>query len=113
MATLAFNDLKFVTRKWIEVNDLLGGQYSVYKNIRFKTSTLRSDLCDYNDAYIAAEGTIKPLAAAAEKDNVYQKLDNAPFRSCISKINYTLIANAEVIDIVMPMYNLLEYSHNY
>ena len=61
------------------MNDLLGGQYSVNKNIRFKTSILRSDLCDYNDAYIAAKGTIKPLAAAAEKDN-------APFISCIPKI---------------------------
>ena len=43
---------KFVTRKWIEVNDLSGGQYSVNKNIRFKAPMLRSDCCDYSDAYI-------------------------------------------------------------
>ena len=41
---------EFVTKKWIEVNDLSGGQYSVNKNVRFKTSMLRSNLCDYNDA---------------------------------------------------------------
>ena len=43
---------KFVTKKWVEVNDLLSAQYSVNKSIRFKTSMLRSDLCDYSDAYI-------------------------------------------------------------
>ena len=41
---------EFVTKRWIEVNDLSGGQYSVNKNVRFKTSMLRSNLCDYNDA---------------------------------------------------------------
>ena len=45
-------------KKWIEVNDLSSGQYSVNKNIRFKTSMLRSDLCNYSDAYIVAKGRI-------------------------------------------------------
>ena len=49
---------KFLTKKWVEVNDLSSGQYSANKNIRFKISMLRSDLCDYSDAYIAAKGTI-------------------------------------------------------
>ena len=48
---------KFV-KKWIEVNYLSSGQYSVNKNIRFKTSMLRSHLCDYSDAYIVVKGTI-------------------------------------------------------
>ena len=47
---------KFVTRKWIEVNNLLGGQYSTNKNIRFITPARRSDLCDYSDAYIFLKG---------------------------------------------------------
>ena len=47
---------KFMTEKWIEVNDLLSGQYSVNKNIRFKTSMLRSGLCDYSDVYIPVKG---------------------------------------------------------
>ena len=47
---------KFVTKKWIEVNDLLSGQYSVNKNIRFNTSMLKSNLCDYSGAYIVVKG---------------------------------------------------------
>ena len=43
---------KFVTKKWVKVNNLSSGQYSVNKNIRFKTSVPRSDLCDYSDAYV-------------------------------------------------------------
>ena len=108
---------KIVTKKWVEINDLSSGQYSVNKNIRFKTSVLRSYLCDYSDAYIVVKGTIDLLAAAAneidkvKKDVVFK--NNAPFRSCISKINSTLIDNAEDLDIAIPMYNLLEYSQNY
>ena len=48
----------FVTRKRIKVNDLRGGQYSADKNIRFKISMLRSDLCDYCDTYIVVKSTI-------------------------------------------------------
>ena len=57
----------FVTKRWIEVNDLTGGQYSVDKNIRFKTPMLRSDLCDYSDAYIVVKGTIN-LGATGNND---------------------------------------------
>ena len=52
---------KFVTKKWIKLNDFssnLNDLYSVNKNIRFKTSTLRSDLCDYSDTYIVVKWTI-------------------------------------------------------
>ena len=49
---------KFVTKKWIEVNDLSSDQYSVNKNIRFRPSMLKSDLFDYSDAYIVAKGRI-------------------------------------------------------
>ena len=49
---------KFVTKKWVEVNDLSSGQYSINKNIRFKNSMLRSDLFDYSDSYIAVKGAI-------------------------------------------------------
>ena len=47
---------KFVTKKWVEVNDLSGGQYSDNKNIKFKTSMLRSDLCDHSDVHIVVKG---------------------------------------------------------
>ena len=49
---------RFVTKKWIEVYDQSEKNYSVNKEIRIKTSMLRSDLCDFSDAYIAAKGTI-------------------------------------------------------
>ena len=76
---------------------------------------LRSDLCDFNDAYIVVKGYI-----TLEGDNDANKQNknlvfknNAPFINCISKINGVKIDNAEDLDVVMPMYNLLEYSKNY
>ena len=78
---------------------------------------LRSDWCEYSDAYIVVKGTIDLSAAAAndndksQKNVAFKNID--PFRSCISKINSTLIENAEDRGIVMPMYHLLEYSKKY
>ena len=112
---------KFVTRKWIEVNDQTGRNipYNDKKQIRFKTSMLRSNLCDFSDAYVLVKRTIT-VTALAGANNVRDKKNrplvlknNAPFISCISKINGELIENAEDLEIVMPMYNLLEYSKNY
>ena len=82
--------------------------------IRFKTSTLRSDLYDFSDAYIVMKGKItvtNPKNDACDKKLAFK--NNAPFVSCVSKINNTFIDNAEDLDVVMPMYNLLEYSKNY
>ena len=75
---------------------------------------LRWDLCDYSDAYIFVKGKI--TVANPNNDAYDKKLafkNNAPFLSCISKISNTFIDNAEDLDIVMSMYNLLEYSKNY
>ena len=76
---------------------------------------LRSDLCDYSDAYIVVKGIISVNGNTnANRINRNPTLkNNAPFRSCISKINDTFIDNAEDLEIVMLMYNLLEYSDNY
>ena len=109
---------RFITKKWVEVHDQSGSaddRYKPNKQIRFKTSMLRSDLCDYSDAYIVVKGTITLDGAAnANKRNKGTAFkNNAPFISCISKINNTLIDNAKDLDVVMPMYNLLEYSKNY
>ena len=102
-------------QKWIEVNNLSSGQYSVSKNIRLKTLMLISDLCDYSDVYIVVKGTITVEGHNDDKEGnkEWTFKNNAPFRSYISKINKTFIDNAEDLDIVMPMYNLLEYSKNY
>ena len=76
---------KFLTKKWVEVNDLSISQYSV-KNIMFEISMLRSDLCDYSDAYIFVKGNIDFLATAAvdENDKAQKNVafqNNAPYRS--------------------------------
>ena len=47
--------LKFVTKRWVEINDLSSGQYAAKKNVRFKNTVLASDLCDYSDAYIVVK----------------------------------------------------------
>ena len=104
----------FVTKKWIEVYDQSEGNYDVNKEIRIKTSMLRSDLCDFSDAYIVVKGDItvtNPNNAKRNKAVAFK--NNAPFINCISKINGVKIDNAEHLDVVMPMYNLLEYSKNY
>ena len=80
---------------------------------------LKSNLCDYSDVYIVVKGGTDLLAAGANENDKAEKnvafKNNAPFRSCISKINSTFIDNVCIVDIdkVMPMYNLLEYSQNY
>ena len=109
---------KFVTREYVRVN-ILSNTYNENKSIRFKTPMLRSDLCDYADAYILVYGTIT-VTAAAGTNNIIEKRNkslilenNAPFVSCITKINNELIEDAEDLAIAMPMYNLLEYSKNY
>ena len=105
---------RFITKKWIKVHDQSGETYNTNKQIRFKTLMLRSDLCDNSDAYIVVKGKItvtNPDNDAYDKKLAFK--NNAPFLSCISKINNTFIDNAEDLDIVMPMYNLLEYSKNY
>ena len=73
-----------------------------------------SDVYDYSDAGVVVKGRITVTGNNANR--IKKKLNfknNAPFTSCISKINNTLVENAEDVDIVMPMYNLLEYSTNY
>ena len=80
---------------------------------------LKSILCDYSDAYILVKGTISvnnTAASGAAVNNTNKKVifkNCAPFTNCISEINNTQIHNAKDIDIVMPMYNLIEYSNNY
>ena len=105
---------KFVTIKYVRVNSL-SNTYNENKSIRFKTPMLRSDLCDYAGVYILVNGTTT-VARNHPRDRQNRPLilkNNAPFISCITRINGELIEDAENLDIVMPMYNLLEYSKNY
>ena len=112
---------KFFTREYVRINSLLN-TYNENKSIRFKTPMLRSSLCDYSDAYILVNGTITVTAPGVNNNatNIRDKRNrplilknNAPFVSCITRINGELIEDANDLDIVMSMYNLLEYRKNY
>ena len=111
------NPSKLRARYWIEINDESRGNY-VNSDIRFKTTMPRSNLCDYADSYILVKDTITITAAgddaaasqADERDKGVTFKNCAPFTKCISRINNTEIGNAHEIDIVMLMYNLIEYS---
>ena len=105
---------KFVTRNYVKVNSL-SNTYNENKSNRFKTPMLRSHLCAYADAHIFVNGTIT-VAGNQPRDRQNRPLilkNNAPFVSCITRISNELIEDADDLDIVMPMYNLLEYSKNY
>ena len=110
----------FVTRQYTKVNSL-SNAYKENKSIRFKTPMLRSDLCDYSDAYILVKGIIivvNGVVNGVENEILRRNRplilkNNAPFVSCMTKINNEFIEDADDLDIVMPMYNLLEYSKNY
>ena len=110
---------KSVTREYVKVNSL-SNTYDENKSIKFKTHMLRSDLCDYADAYILIKGTITVNGVANGEENEIIRRNrkiilknNAPFVSCITRINNEFIEDADDLDIVMPMYNLLEYSKSY
>ena len=109
---------KFRTRNWVEINDESRGTYTS-NDIKFITTMLRSNLCDYADAYILVKRTI--TITGTGNDDAAKRLDEenkglifknyAPFTKCISRINNA--DSAQDIDIVMPMYNQIEYSDNY
>ena len=105
---------KFRTKNLVEINDESRGTYNVNSQIKFKTTMLKSSLCDYSDAYILVKGTTtingRGVDAAArqadERDKGVAFKNCAPFTNCVSEINNTQADNAKDIDIVMPMYNL-------
>ena len=112
---------KFRTKNWVEINDESRGTYNANSQIKFKTTMLKSSLCDYSDTYILVKRT-KTIAGAGadaaarkadERDKDVAFKNCAPFTNCISEINNAQVDNAKDIDIVMPMYNLIEYSDNY
>ena len=111
---------RFRTKSWVEINDDSRGTYTNV-DIKFKTAMLKSDLCSYADVYIFVKGTLTITGAGsndgARQTDVRDKgvtfKNWAPFTKHISRLNRTDIGNAQDIDIVMPMYNLIKYSDNY
>ena len=107
---------KFTSIKWIEIFDQSNGTYNPDEDIRFKTPQTRDDLCDFNDAYIVVTG--KAIAANpgndnAEYDRKISLKNSALFFNCILKINSQLIEDAQDLNIVMAMFNLLYSSKNF
>ena len=104
-----FQHYKHRKRNSVEINDESKGRYDNI-NIRFKTSIIGSNLCDYSDAYILVKGTITVLNNTNKK--VILK-NCAPFTDCITEINNIQVHDAKKIDVVMSIYNLIEYSDAY
>ena len=111
---------KFRLRNQVELNDESRGTYTG-NSIIFKTTMLRSNFCDYADAYILVNGRITITGAgdngaarrADERDKGVAFKNCAPFIKCINRINNAEIDNAKDINIVMSMYNLIQYSDSY
>ena len=112
---------KFRTKNWVEINDESRGTYNANSEVKFKTTMLKSSLCDYSDAYILVKGKITITGAgdnagarqADERDKGVAFKNCAPFTNCIIEINNTQIDNCKDIDIIITMYSLIEYSDNY
>ena len=120
---------KFATKKWYVIDSESKGNYSHENPIKFLTSSLESSLCDYSDAYILVTGNITvtktiavPAASLAgtppqrkqplnEATQVVFK--NSPFGKRYTEIDAALVDEANVVNITMPMYSLIEYSDNY
>ena len=110
----------FATKKWYIINDENNTNYGVNKDtgannpdtIKYDSRVLKPNLCDYADAYILVDGTIR--AANAVDAGTRLALKNcASFTKCNLEINDEHVDTAEKLDIVMPMYNLIKYSDNY
>ena len=110
---------KFMKKNWVKINDESRGMYYEHNQIRFKTSMLRSTLCDFSNSYILVRGTLAVVntGVQGQSNNPTNKkvaLKNcAPFTNCINKINNTQVDDAHDINIVMPMNNLIKYSDYY
>ena len=109
----------FATKKWYVINDENNTNYGVDKNtgannpdtIKYDTRVLKPNLCDYAEAYILVDGTIRATNALNAARLALKNC--APFTKCNLEINDEHVDTASNLDIVMPMYNLIEYSNNY
>ena len=107
------------TKKWYRINDENNTNYGVNKDtgadnpdtIKYDTGVSKPNLCDYAEAHILIDGTIR--AAAADANTRLALKNCAPFTKCNLEINDEHVDTAKNLDITMPMYNLIEYSDNY
>ena len=106
---------KFATKKWYVINDQNNTEYAEGNendsNTKFETKLIKSSVSDYSDAYVIVTGNI--LATNGNADNKVAFKNYAPFTRCVTHINNELVETAENLDVIMPLYNLIEYSGNY
>ena len=105
---------KVATRKWYIINDQNNGQYGKGNEndstIKFETKVIKSNLCDYSDAYILMTGNI--TAAGGDANTKVAFKNCGIFSRCVTHINDEHVGTANDLDIIMPMHNLLEYSED-
>ena len=105
----------------MEIKDQSRGVYNTNSDIRFKSTMLKSSLCDYSDAYVLVKTRITitgerndaAVRQAGEKKKGVILKNFAPFINCKGEIDNTEIGNAKDIDKVITMYNLTECNDNY
>ena len=106
---------KFATRKWYVINDQNNTDYSEGNEdsttVKFETKVIKSNLCDYSDAYILVTENITATGGGANDRVAFKNC--APFTKCIIHINDKHVDNADNLDIIMPICNLIEYGDNY
>ena len=106
---------KLATTKWYIINDQNKTDYGEGNegstNVKFETKVIKSN-CDDSDAYILVTENITSTNTSAANTRIAFK-NRAPFTKCITHINDEHVNNADNLDIIIPMYNLLGYSDNY
>ena len=99
---------KFAATKWYVINDQ---NNTGSTNVKFETKVFKSNLCDFSGAYILGTGNITTTRGDANDRDEFKNC--APFTKCITHINDEHVDNIDNFDIIMAMYNLIEYSDNY
>ena len=112
----AYNESsKFTTRKWYVINDQNNTDYGEENEnnaaVKFETKVIKSDLCDYRDAYILVTGDITATGGDANTRVAFKNC--APFTKCMTHINDEHLYGANNLDMITPMYNVVEYNDNY
>ena len=102
---------KFTTKQWYIIDSEIKSNYSHENPIKFLTNSLESSLCDYSDSYILVTGDITATPYNAATQVIFKNC--APFEKFRTEITETFVAEADSINIIMPIYNLIEYSVNY
>ena len=106
---------EFATRKWYVINDQNNTDYGegneIGTTVKFETKVIKSSLCDFSGAHILVTGNIIAIGGDANTRVAFKNC--APFTKCITHINDEHVDNADNLDIIMPMHNLIEYSDNH